>query len=122
MAIESEEKGSAVVTAVPVEKAEKIKPLKPKMVVGSAISTSTEGVENHEAPKRAAELNDIQYAPEYAPLSTPYQVLQQYHSKPTKVRVACIGAGAGGLCVIYKMVKLALVCSKQGISWMTADG
>lgn len=33
----------------------------------------------------------------------PYRVLPQYHSKPTKLRVACIGAGASGLCLAYKM-------------------
>ena len=32
-----------------------------------------------------------------------YSVLEQYHSKPTKLRVACIGAGASGLCLAYKM-------------------
>ncbi|KAE9367187.1 FAD/NAD(P)-binding domain-containing protein [Stipitochalara longipes BDJ] len=37
-------------------------------------------------------------------MSTPYKILNQYHSKPTKLRVACIGAGASGLCVIYKMM------------------
>ncbi|CRK49023.1 hypothetical protein BN1723_008343 [Verticillium longisporum] len=36
---------------------------------------------------------------------TPYRVLKQYHSKPTKLRVACIGAGASGLCLAYKMEK-----------------
>jgi len=33
----------------------------------------------------------------------PYEILQQYHSKPTKLRIACIGAGASGLCLAYKM-------------------
>lgn len=32
-----------------------------------------------------------------------YSVLEQYHSKPTKLRVACVGAGASGLCLAYKM-------------------
>ena len=41
---------------------------------------------------------------EYPPLATPYRILNQYHSKPTKLRVASIGAGASGLCLIYKMV------------------
>jgi len=36
----------------------------------------------------------------------PYEILQQYHSKPTKLRIACIGAGASGLCLAYKMVSL----------------
>jgi cation diffusion facilitator CzcD-associated flavoprotein CzcO len=36
----------------------------------------------------------------------PYRVLQQYHSKPTKLRVACVGAGASGLCLGYKMERM----------------
>ncbi|ERS96873.1 hypothetical protein HMPREF1624_07082 [Sporothrix schenckii ATCC 58251] len=41
----------------------------------------------------------------YPEMATPYRVLQQYHSKPTKLRVACIGAGASGICLAYKMEK-----------------
>lgn len=37
------------------------------------------------------------------PRPGPYRVLDQYHSKPAKLRVACIGAGASGLCLAYKM-------------------
>jgi len=40
----------------------------------------------------------------YPEMATPYQVLPQYHSKPTKLRVACVGAGASGMCLSYKMV------------------
>lgn len=40
----------------------------------------------------------------YPEMATPYRVLQQYHSKPTKLRVACIGAGASGISLAYKMV------------------
>nr|OQO30837.1 hypothetical protein B0A51_01337 [Rachicladosporium sp. CCFEE 5018] len=43
------------------------------------------------------------------PEATPegaYKVLQQYHSKPRRLRVACAGAGASGLCVAYKMEKM----------------
>ena len=29
----------------------------------------------------------------------PYRTLDQYHSKPAKLRVACVGAGASGLCL-----------------------
>ena len=36
----------------------------------------------------------------------PYRTLDQYHSKPTKLRVACVGAGASGLCLAYKMEKM----------------
>ncbi|KAK2745556.1 hypothetical protein FQN57_003681 [Myotisia sp. PD_48] len=32
-----------------------------------------------------------------------YQVPDQYHSRPTKLRVASVGAGASGLCLAYKM-------------------
>ncbi|KAH7121056.1 hypothetical protein B0J11DRAFT_55998 [Dendryphion nanum] len=35
-----------------------------------------------------------------------YKVLNQYHSKPSKLRVACCGAGASGLCLAYKMEKM----------------
>ncbi|KAJ5629463.1 sterigmatocystin biosynthesis monooxygenase stcW [Penicillium herquei] len=34
-----------------------------------------------------------------------YRVLDQYHSKAGKLRVACVGAGATGLCLAYKMNK-----------------
>lgn len=76
----------------------KSSPVKPKLTVGSAI-------DNGDA--KATTSTTIDHALgefEYAPLSTPYRVLQQYHSKPTRVRVACIGAGAAGLCVSYKIV------------------
>ncbi|KAL1888473.1 hypothetical protein Sste5346_009517 [Sporothrix stenoceras] len=53
------------------------------------------------ADKLANDANTFSY-PEMA---TPYRVLQQYHSKPTKLRVACIGAGASGICLAYKMEK-----------------
>ncbi|KAF1982585.1 FAD/NAD(P)-binding domain-containing protein [Aulographum hederae CBS 113979] len=37
----------------------------------------------------------------------PYQVLREsYHSKPDKLRVACVGAGASGLCLAYKMERM----------------
>lgn len=36
----------------------------------------------------------------------PYRVLDQYHSKPRRLRVACVGAGASGLCLAYKMNKM----------------
>jgi hypothetical protein len=39
----------------------------------------------------------------------PYTVLwDQYHSKPDKLRVACVGAGASGLCLAYKMEKMLI--------------
>lgn len=36
----------------------------------------------------------------------PYRVLNQYHSEPRRLRVACVGAGASGLCLAYKMEKM----------------
>jgi hypothetical protein len=36
----------------------------------------------------------------------PYKVLDQYHSKPRKMRIACVGAGASGLCLAYKLEKM----------------
>jgi hypothetical protein len=36
----------------------------------------------------------------------PYRILNQYHSKPRKLRIACVGAGASGLCLAYKMEKM----------------
>ena len=43
--------------------------------------------------------------PEQTP-EGPYRVLDQYHSKPRRLRVACVGAGASGLCLAYKMEKM----------------
>jgi len=45
---------------------------------------------------------------EYPPANPegPYKVLDQYHSKASKMRVACAGAGASGLCLAYKMEKM----------------
>ena len=48
--------------------------------------------------------------------TTPYRVLEQYHSKPTKLRVACIGAGASGICLAYKMVRCKNVYGRQEAS------
>jgi cation diffusion facilitator CzcD-associated flavoprotein CzcO len=47
---------------------------------------------------------DYPYPP--ATVEGEYRVLNQYHSKPTKLRVACCGAGASGLCLAYKMEKM----------------
>lgn len=51
--------------------------------------------------------NDFHYGEEVDP-SSPYRVLKQYHSKPTKLRVACVGAGASGLCLAYKMERMMI--------------
>ena len=54
--------------------------------------------------------NGVNTSPQYGyPESTPdgpYEVLDQYHSKPTKLRIACIGAGASGLCLAYKLGRM----------------
>lgn len=47
---------------------------------------------------------DFEY-PEPA-YNSPYRVLKQYHYRLQKLRVACAGAGASGLCLAYKMQKL----------------
>ncbi|KAK5057905.1 hypothetical protein LTR84_011906 [Exophiala bonariae] len=41
---------------------------------------------------------------EYPP--APYRPLDQYHSKPSKIRVAGAGAGATGICLAYKLERL----------------
>lgn len=56
--------------------------------------------ETNGVAKATAKLAPFEYPP------TPYKVLDQYHSQPSKMRVACIGAGATGLCTAYKMEKM----------------
>jgi cation diffusion facilitator CzcD-associated flavoprotein CzcO len=53
-------------------------------------------------------MNGIANMYEYPPANPEgeYRILQQYHSKPSKLRVACVGAGASGLCLAYKMEKM----------------
>lgn len=43
---------------------------------------------------------------DYNPPKTSYSVPEQWHSQPSYLRVVCAGAGAGGLCVAYKMKKM----------------
>jgi hypothetical protein len=38
--------------------------------------------------------------------SVEYQVLDQYHSQPRKVKIACSGAGASGLCLAFKIQRM----------------
>lgn len=64
--------------------------------------------EPSQMPSVVAGMNGIAEAFEY-PEATPegeYRILQQYHSRPRKLRVACVGAGASGLCLAYKMEKM----------------
>lgn len=57
-------------------------------------------VEHVEEPRQP----EFSYPP-FVPQDATYKILKQYHSKPTKLRVACVGAGASGLCLAYKMEK-----------------
>lgn len=77
-----------------------------KVVTNGATNGVTNGVTNGKPVQREFKgpVHDFYYPPVISPEAT-YEVLQQYHSKPTKLRVACIGAGASGLCLGYKMGK-----------------
>jgi hypothetical protein len=61
-----------------------------------------------EMPTTLNGINGIAGMYNYPPANPegPYKVLNQYHSKPSKMRVACCGAGASGLCLAYKMEKM----------------
>lgn len=53
-------------------------------------------------------VNGVAHSYDY-PDATPdgqYRILDQYHSKPRRLRVVCVGAGASGLCLAYKMEKM----------------
>lgn len=66
------------------------------------------GQSGSQMPSVVAGVNGIANSYEY-PETTPegpYRVLDQYHSKPRRLRVACVGAGASGLCLAYKMGKM----------------
>lgn len=45
------------------------------------------------------------YPPPPPAPETPYTIPQQHHSRPSLLRIACIGAGASGLCLSYKLAK-----------------
>ena len=53
-------------------------------------------------------------------LVSSYHILPQWHSKPNHLRVICVGAGAAGLLVAYKMKKnftnYELVCYEKNPS------
>ncbi|KAF2790613.1 FAD/NAD(P)-binding domain-containing protein [Melanomma pulvis-pyrius CBS 109.77] len=61
-----------------------------------------------EMPNSLSGVNGIAEMYEYPPAKVEgeYKVLNQYHSKPTKLRVAGCGAGASGLCLAYKMERM----------------
>lgn len=61
-----------------------------------------------------------------SPSSKPFELLQQWHSQPRKLRIVHVGAGATGLCAAYKlerqMTEYDLVCydknSEVGGTWL----
>ncbi|KAF2119710.1 hypothetical protein BDV96DRAFT_610597 [Lophiotrema nucula] len=61
-----------------------------------------------EMPSQINGANGIHHDFSYPPANSegPYKILDQYHSKPSKLRVACAGAGASGLCLAYKMERM----------------
>ena len=61
-----------------------------------------------EMPNGLNGVNGFGHNYDYPPshVDGPYKILDQYHSKPTKLRVACVGAGASGLCLAYKMERM----------------
>ncbi|KAF2708013.1 FAD/NAD(P)-binding domain-containing protein [Pleomassaria siparia CBS 279.74] len=61
-----------------------------------------------EMPNQLNGVNGIAAMYEYPPpkVEGEYKILNQYHSKPSKLRVAGCGAGASGLCLAYKMEKM----------------
>ncbi|KAH8898107.1 FAD/NAD(P)-binding domain-containing protein [Thozetella sp. PMI_491] len=73
---------------------------------GGPTGQSAYGAYRERQKAAEAQVNGVTTNFDYPVLSTPYRVLDQYHSKPTKLRVACVGAGAAGLCVSYKMNKM----------------
>ena len=60
------------------------------------------------------------------PSHKPFELLQQWHSQPRKLRIVHVGAGATGLCAAYKferqMTEYELVCydknSEVGGTWL----
>ena len=54
---------------------------------------------------------------------SPYRVLEQWHSKPTHLRLIHVGAGAGGLLLAYKMKRqftnYELVCYEKYVELLT---
>jgi hypothetical protein len=70
------------------------------MSTAKVVTNRTNGATTHKV--KSSSVNDFYYPPIVSG-ETAYEVLNQYHSKPAKLRVACIGAGASGLCLAYKM-------------------
>lgn len=81
--------------------ADEISPSVTNAAHGGKIPENGEYLKNGANPKA----EEFSYPPT-VPQNAPYSIVRQYHSKPTKLRVACIGAGASGLCLAYKMGKM----------------
>ena len=73
-----------------------VRPSKPSTMAPSTMS-SANGING---------INGVSITPSGTPCSATYKILPQYHSKPTKLRVAGIGAGATGICLAYKMERM----------------
>lgn len=66
---------------------------------GDKVETATNGAPLRDIPTNGTTNGSVSSA-----LS--YEVLDQYHSKRSSIRVAGVGAGASGLCLAYKMNKM----------------
>ena len=77
--------------------------------------TETPAMAPSAMPPAVNGINGVAASYEYPPANPEgeYKVLNQYHSKPSKLRVACCGAGASGLCLAYKMERLRPSLSPQ---------
>jgi hypothetical protein len=71
----------------------------------NAVPATNGAVKEIKTDESVSSATEFHYPPT-VPEGTEYSVLKQYHSKPTKLRVACIGAGASGLCLAYKMERM----------------
>lgn len=58
-----------------------------------------------EPPKFNADINADNIPIRPNPSEIPFEIQEQWHSKPEKMRVICVGAGAAGLLVAYKLKK-----------------
>lgn len=92
--------------APPSAAVDEISPSVTTAAQGETIATDTNGkstTKETNGTNGVKEFVDEFSYPPYVQANTPYTTLKQYHSKPTKLRVACVGAGASGLCLAYKM-------------------
>ncbi|KAL5340903.1 hypothetical protein BJX70DRAFT_359899 [Aspergillus crustosus] len=71
---------------------------------GASEANGTNGT--HTQPSSSSPSSSHTYPPPPVTKDTPYSILPQYHSQPAKLRIACIGAGASGLCLAYKLKQM----------------